>query len=236
MQQSDTKGQLYQIFLDPSRRTRQVHKWHHYFDAYERHFGGFRGRPLRMLEIGVYKGGSLEMWRKYLGPEAQIIGLDIDPACEAYVTDGTRVFIGDQADPAFLRRILVEVGTPDLVLDDGGHTANQQIVSFETIYPTMPEHGIYMVEDTHTAFWGGAFADRYDGQSFLDFAFSRCRSLQEWTMRQNAFDRYGTPPDQRVGHPTPVSEFCRTTKSISFHDSIVVFERGPRAEPWHEVR
>ena len=236
MQKSETNSQLYQLFLDPTCRTRQVHKWHHYFEIYEKHFEKFRGRSVRMLEIGVYKGGSLEMWRKYLGPKAQITGLDIDPTCEAYVTNGTQVYIGDQADPAFLRRILAEVGAPDLVLDDGGHTANQQIVSFETIYPTMPVDGIYMVEDIHTAFWGGDFADRSDGQSFLDFSFSRCRSLQEWTMRQNAFARYGTPPDQRVGHSTPVSEFCRTTKSISFYDSVVVFERGQRTEPWHEVR
>ncbi len=236
MQQSDTNGDLYRIFLDPGRRTRQVHKWHHYFDAYERHFGSFRGRPVRMLEIGVFKGGSLEMWRQYLGPKARITGLDIDPACKAYVTDGTQVFIGDQADPAFLYEVLAEVGAPDLVLDDGGHTANQQIVSFETLYPTMPSDGVYMVEDTHTAFWGGDYADRYDGQSFMDYAFDRCRSLQEWTMRQSAFGRFGTPPGQRTGPLTPVSEFCRTTKSISFHDSIVVFERGLRPEPWHEVR
>ena len=236
MQQSDTNGDLYRIFLDPGRRTRQVHKWHHYFDAYERHFGRFRGRPVRMLEIGVFKGGSLEMWRQYLGPKARITGLDIDPACKAYVTDGTQVFIGDQADPAFLYEVLAEVGAPDLVLDDGGHTANQQIVSFETLYPTMPSDGVYMVEDTHTAFWGGDYADRYDGQSFMDYAFDRCRSLQEWTMRQSAFGRFGTPPGQRTGPLTPVSEFCRTTKSISFHDSIVVFERGLRPEPWHEVR
>ncbi len=43
-----------------------AHKWLHFFEVYERYFSGFRGTPVKMLEIGVYKGGSLNMWRQYL--------------------------------------------------------------------------------------------------------------------------------------------------------------------------
>ncbi len=234
--QSNPEGELYRIFLDPARRTRRVHKWHHYFDIYERFLSPFRGRPVTLLEIGVYQGGSLEMWRAYLGPQARVVGIDIDPTCAAYAGEGMQVLIGDQADPEFLRRVCAETGPLDVVVDDGGHTAAQQITAFEAIYPTMSCQGVYLVEDTHTAFWGGGFADRYDGRSFLDYAFDRCRSLHEWTMRRDAFDRYGTPPQERQGRTTPVSEFCRRTRAISFFDSVVVFERAERPEPWHEVR
>ena len=236
MNQSNPERDLYRIFLDPARRTRPVHKWHHYFDIYERFLSPFRGRPITLLEIGVYRGGSLEMWRAYLGPQARVAGIDIDPACAARAGEGVEVFIGDQADPAFLRRVLDAVGPPTVVVDDGGHTANQQITAFEAIYPAMPCPGVYLVEDTHTAFWGGEYADRYDGRSFPDHAFDRCRSLHEWTMRRHAFDRFGTPPTERRGHATPVSDFCRRTGSVSFFDSVVVFERADRQEPWHEVR
>lgn len=231
------EGELYRLFLNANRqRTRGAHKWHHYFDVYERFFAPFRGRTITMLEIGVYKGGSLEMWRNYFGPQARIVGLDIDPSCAAYAGEGIEVFVGDQADPAFLRHVLAEIGAPDIVVDDGGHTANQQITSFETIYPALRCPGIYLVEDTHTAFWGGQYADRADGRTFLDFAFDRCRALHEWTMHPEAFDRFGTPPQQRQNPLPPVSAFCSRTGGIAFFDSIVVFERAERAEPWHELR
>src|SRR5829696_2278754 len=47
---------------------RRVDKWTHYPEIYERYFAKFRGTSARMLEIGVFKGGSLEIWRKYFGP------------------------------------------------------------------------------------------------------------------------------------------------------------------------
>ena len=179
--------ELYRMFLTGSGRTRPVHKWHHYFAIYERFFAPFRGRPVQLLEIGVQRGGSMQMWRSYFGPSARIVGIDIDPACAAFADEGSQVFIGDQADADFLRHVLAQTGTPDLVIDDGGHTASQQIVAFETVYPQLKCPGVYLVEDTHTAFWGGTFADRYDGKSFLDYAFDRCRSLHEWTMRLSDF-------------------------------------------------
>ena len=57
---------------------RIIHKWHHYFDIYHNHFCRFRDLPITILEIGVYKGGSLQMWKNYFGPKAKIYGVDID--------------------------------------------------------------------------------------------------------------------------------------------------------------
>lgn len=189
--QSDLSGELYRRFLDSAGRTHQVHKWHHYFDIYERHFAPFRGRPVTVLEIGVFRGGSLELWRSYFGPEARIVGLDIDPACAALAGPRIDIRIGDQADPAFLRRVLDETRPPQIVIDDGGHRMGQMIASFEAIYPAMPVPGVYLVEDTHTCFWGGEFDDRADGKTFLDYAAERCRDLHGWSRSRGAFDRLG---------------------------------------------
>lgn len=212
-----------------------MHKWHHYFDVYERHFGPYRSHPVTMIEIGVYRGGSLRMWRDYFAPGSRIIGIDIDPACAAFAGDGIEVFIGDQADPAFLRNVLAQTGPPDIVLDDGGHDMRQQIVSFETIYPAMRTPGVYMVEDAVTSLWGGNSADMPDGRTFLDQAFESCVALHGWTRNPHAFRRLGTPPEQRQG-AIMVPELCATTNSIAFYDSVVVFERKARQEPWHEQR
>lgn len=224
---------LYSFFVQ-GRNTRPIHKWHHYFAVYERHLERYRtARPI-VVEIGVQLGGSLEMWRQYFGPTCRLYGIDIDPAARQQEDTATKVFIGDQQDRDFLRGVLREIGTPDIVIDDGGHTANQQITSFEELYPALSENGVYIVEDTHTSLWGGRFMDRPDRQSFLDFAFARCRQLMEWTSHPENFGILGSEQNESLA--ASVSEFCRTTQAISFYDSMVVFERGRRHVPRHERR
>lgn len=126
-------------------------KWRHYFEIYERHLARFRGRPVRVLEIGVFGGGSLPMWREYFGPDCQVYGVDIDPECIAHQADGVAIFIGDQASPEFWQTFLAEVPEVDVVLDDGGHRANQQIVTFEALLPHIAPGGVYLCEDVHGA-------------------------------------------------------------------------------------
>jgi hypothetical protein len=222
---------LYSFFVQ-RRNTRPMHKWHHYFEFYERHFGPFRHRNPTVLEIGVQDGGSLEMWRAYFGEGARIYGVDSTPDAKRNEDIATRVFIGDQADRAFLRTVGQQVGTPDIIIDDGGHRASQQIASFEELYPLMSESGVYLIEDTHTALWGGVFNDLPNGQTILSYAAARCAQLMEWTGRRENFRALMT--DQNVQLADRASVFCRTTKAISFYDSIVVFERGRRAVPRHE--
>jgi len=232
--QSDPTKTLYRHFLDKQSGP-LMHKWHHYFDIYERHFARYRNRSITMIEIGVYRGGSLRMWRDYFGPGCRIAGIDIDPACAAFADQNISIFIGDQADPKFLRHVLEQTGPPDIVLDDGGHDMRQQLTSFETIYPRMRTPGVYMVEDSVTSLWGGSSADTPDGTTFLDRAFACCVALHGWTRNPHAFRRLGTPPAERKG-VVQVSGFCAGTNAIAFYDSIVAFERKVRQEPWHEAR
>ncbi len=233
--QSDLNNPLYRLFLERGNRTKSMDKWHHYFDIYHRFFNKYRGKPITVYEIGVQRGGSLQMWQEYFGPQAKIVGLDKDMGCAAHATDATPIFIGDQADPSFLRMVIDQAGPPTLVIDDGGHSSNQQIVSFETIYPSMPSNGVYLVEDTHCNFWGGQWDDRR-GETFLDYAFERCMDLHDWTKHQGRFGPMSIPPNQRTDSGPSVSSFCRRTGAVSFFDSVVVFERQDRQEPWREVR
>jgi hypothetical protein len=71
-----------------------IWKWTHYFDVYDRHFRAFRGRDVHVLEIGIYSGGSLDMWRDYFGPKSTIYGVDIEPDCRVYEKDGVKIYIG----------------------------------------------------------------------------------------------------------------------------------------------
>ena len=120
---------------------RQAFKWRHYLEAYDRHLSRFRDTRVRLLEIGVQKGGSLQIWRKYFGPHAVIFGIDIDESCRALDGAGAAVRIGSQDDVAFLNGVVEEMGGLDVVIDDGGHVAEQQHASFATLFPLMSERG-----------------------------------------------------------------------------------------------
>ncbi len=141
-----------EVFFDTRVEGRGIWKWRHYFDIYHRHFNPLRNRDtLVVLEIGIYSGGSIDMWRNYFGPSASLFGVDIESACRTYESPGTHILIGDQADPSFWRRVLAD-GTlppPDIVIDDGGHTPEQQRVTMEELLPRMRPGGVYICEDVH---------------------------------------------------------------------------------------
>ena len=136
-----------------------VRKLENYFSEYDFNFKDVRERKdLRIFEIGVQDGGSLAMWKEYF-PGAEITGLDIDPRCKEFEQGGVRVYIGSQEFPEVLRTIESERGPFDVVIDDGGHTMNQQIISFNTLFPLLREGGVYVIEDLHTSYWS-AFGGR----------------------------------------------------------------------------
>lgn len=140
------------VFFEARATGRGIMKWRHYFDAYDRHLSRFVGREVTILEVGIYSGGSLEMWRSYFGPRCRVVGVDIQDACRVYENDATRIFIGDQADRSFWRRLLADLPPVDVVIDDGGHAAEQQIVTLEETLPGLAPGGVFICEDTHGDF------------------------------------------------------------------------------------
>ncbi len=96
-----------------------------YFDVYESHFEHLRNESLNMLEIGVRWGGSVWGWRNYF-PNANIIGMDVDPNSMQYGNDdpknGVKLYLGDQCDSKLLNTINNSHGPFDIIIDDGGHT------------------------------------------------------------------------------------------------------------------
>ena len=198
---------------------RVIHKWIHYFDIYHRHLERFRGRPVVILEFGVNQGGSLQMWRHYFGRKATIYGVDIDPRCARLGGRRIKVFIGDQEDRDFLRNLAAEIGPIDVLIEDGGHTMGQQITTFEELYPHLTPGGVFLIEDVHTSYWpryGGGYQKQ---GTFMEYAKALADQLNAWHSRE---------PD------LVVDEFTRTTRSMHFYDSIVVFERGTVVKPHAE--
>ncbi|MBH69194.1 MAG: hypothetical protein CMM58_12630 [Rhodospirillaceae bacterium] len=187
-----------------------IHKWMHYFPIYERHLSSYRNKTITMLEIGVSKGGSLQMWQRFLGPIATLIGIDIDPSCAEHEGDNISVRIGDQSDKYFLQSVVQEFGNPDIVIDDGSHIMSHINASFEYFYPRLPKNGIYIVEDLHTAYW-----DEFEGG---------IENPNTFINKSKAFvDKLNADHTRGAIEPDFISQ---NTFGISFYDSVVVFERG----------
>ena len=122
--------------------TRESMKWENYFEIYERHIGRFVGSNPTVLEIGVYAGGSLQMWRRYLGDDATIVGMDTDPRCAEMRSEGFDIFIGEQGNKDHLQQIIDRYGSFDIVIDDGSHKTSDLKASFEKLFPYVTENGV----------------------------------------------------------------------------------------------
>jgi len=130
-------------------------KGQQYTRAYYDLLKDVRDEPLRLLEIGLYNGGSMRMFREFL-PNATLHGIDIDPRCLAYQDEipNSQVRLLDQANPTALLAFIDELGGAyDLILDDGGHTMEQQLVSFNTLWPQVTPGGVYVIEDIGTSYF-----------------------------------------------------------------------------------
>lgn len=127
---------------------REGRKYEHYFVEYEDKFKNVN--PLRILEIGVQSGKSLLYWRNMF-PDTEIVGVDIDPGCLKFSDENNKikVIIGDQENVEFLNSL----GGYDIIIDDGGHTVNQQLVTFNVMFPKLSPGGWYVIEDLHTSYW-----------------------------------------------------------------------------------
>ena len=197
----------------------QVHKWVHYLEIYERYLDRFRGTDFNLLEIGVFRGGSLELWRQHFGDKANIFGIDIDPNCEKFDGVAGQVRIGSQADPEFLKSVVQEMGGVDVVIDDGSHNSVHIKRSFDLLFPLLPEGGIYIVEDLHCAFWP-AYSGGYRWPwSFINQTKRMIDDMHHWYHRK--------------GQKNASTRDC--LKAIHVYDSIIVFEKGAMQQPMEMI-
>ena len=195
---------------------RLIHKWHHYFEIYDRHFSKYRDKEIVILEIGVFQGGSLQMWKNYFGPKAKIYGLDIDPACKQFEEENIEILIGSQSDPLFLQKLKQQIPPIDILIDDGGHTMNQLKVTFDELFDHIKPDGIYAAEDLHTCYWmdyGGGYKRR---GSFIEYSKNLIDSIHAWHSRQSYYK---------------IDQFTKTVHSLHYYDSIIIVEKRSMKAP-----
>ena len=198
---------------------RLIHKWKHYFEIYDRHFARFRGTDCHVVEFGVSQGGSLQMWKQYFGSNAKIHGIDINPCCKQLEEDQISIWIGDQADRTFLKSLKAEIPRIDILIDDGGHTMQQQINTFEEMFPCIDTNGVSLCEDLHTSswpVWGGGYQQP---GTFIEYSKTFIDFLHGWHSVQASQFSF--------------TEFTKSAHSLHFYDSVLVIEKRVVEKPFH---
>lgn len=201
-------------FFNARKEGNGIWKWNHYFEIYDRHFRQFRGQEVHILEIGIYSGGSLEMWRDYFGPKAYIYGVDLEPDCRVYESDRVKIFIGDQQDREFWREVRQKLPALDIVIDDGGHQPEQQIASLEELLPFLRPGGVYLCEDVHRTY-----------NQFASYVCGLVHRLNDGSQI------LGFPEDNERRILCACSPFQSAVNSIHLYPFVTVLERNVTPVP-----
>lgn len=204
-------GDLLNFFLFEKHNV--IDKWLHYFPIYEKYFNPYRTKDINFVEIGIQNGGSLQMWRKYFSQNSHIIGIDINPECKKLETEfndkNISIHIGSSTDKEFWKKFKNKypVGSIDILLDDGGHTMDQQIFTFNTMFPWIKDGGLYICEDCHTSYYKEFNAGLNIPGTFIEF----CKKLID---------------DINGFHSEIITYNTIHISGIHFYDSIVIIEKG----------
>ncbi len=193
-------------------------------DQFERFWATTDFRPRRVLEIGIWDGGSTALWYETLQPE-RIVAIDsMDREDSAYfrqylaanrLEDRIRTrWRTSQADRAALLEIVERDlgGGVDLVIDDGSHLYAPTRASFETLFPLLPPGGLYIIEDWAWEHWP-EFAD----------------PSNFWAGEEGLSSLVG----DLVAATGTSRELVRR---LAVHEGFVVAERGDGAVNAHEFR
>jgi hypothetical protein len=205
---------------------------HEYTDVYAAFLGPRRLEPLRILELGVWKGASLQIWETFF-PNAQVIGVENLPDIVTAPFRRAKVKVGDATDSGFLNEVLAQFRDDkvDIIIDDASHVLEQQIASFETLFPALDDGGLYFVEDIS----GSRYKDGNHGtlpfRDFLDYAW--CLAQQATFFPHDAIGVYHTIKDVRSlsGDERAALAFSYWNENlygVSFFHDLCVFQKRRR--------
>ncbi|MBD9520746.1 class I SAM-dependent methyltransferase [Ensifer sp. ENS02] len=139
----------------------------------ERH----RDRKVKLLEIGVLGGSSIRTWRDYFS-EGEIIGADINPEVTQYAGERISIEIIDQGKPADLDKLACK-GPYDVIIDDGSHLWEHQILTLRKLLPALKPGGVFIIEDLDTSH--GKYRKQYGTPGTLT-ATEYLQRISDWVI------------------------------------------------------
>jgi len=214
------------------------HKWVHYFYIYDKLFSEYRkkNKPLTILEIGVDRGGSLELWKKYFPNGSKIYGVDINPKCkEINFIENMYFHLGSASDRNFMEKTFKDIEF-DIILDDGSHICSDVIETFKIMFPKLKNGGLYVVEDLHTSYWRNYGGGKRKKRTSIEYFKKFVEALNADYLRPTAFfirfAKYLFPclKDKidsiwKKYNFKDIDYYAKTIESITFYDSICAIKK-----------
>lgn len=202
---------------------------HFYTQHYNKHFKQFKWKKLKLLEIGIggdenvlAGGSSLKMW-KYYFPRGSIYGIDIHDKSHCN-EKRIKTYKADQSNQTQITRILNNIGSLDIIIDDGSHINNHVINTFKQLFPKLKIGGIYVIEDTQTSYWpeyGGTSNNLNDNKTIMGFF----KSLVD-----------GLNYEEIPGRRSKEYYFDQLIKEIHFYHNLIFIHKGLNNEGSNTIK
>lgn len=202
-------------------------KWEIYLNEYDRVFSPYREQEIDLLEIGVQNGGSLEVWEKYFNNARSLIGCDIDKSCEnlEYYSEKISIVVGNANSGEAEKSIISKSEFFDIIIDDGSHTSQDIIESFDRYFKHLKNGGVYVVEDLHCSYWESYGGGLYDQGSSIAF-FKQLVDVvnyEHWGLEKPINDVLSVFNEK---YSVTFSTYCLTSiHSVEFFNSACVIRK-----------
>lgn len=199
---------------------------HNYTPIYNSYFAQLRYSPLKFLEIGFYHGASARMWQDYF-PYAELHFMDIQKSMfDLYgqnLSSRCHLHVVDQSKAKELREFIHQVGKDfDIIIDDGGHTMQQQIISFIELFPYVKDGGMYIIEDLHTSYWknygghGTAQEPKSGPSTMIQFLKDRIDDVNFFGAKTTSANKENCPTTILA----QLNYYQKMIRSMHFYDSL----------------
>jgi len=213
------------LFYKPNKKLIS-RKYDHYLEIYEVFLSKFQNTKPDILEIGINQGGSLELWNDYFCGNCNIYGVDYKKeSCrdipKKLNAKNIHIELGDQSDRNFWRNYLKDKPLFDIVIEDGGHRMEQQIVTFEEVFCNVKPGGFYICEDLHTNYWpkfGGGYKH---GDTFIEYSKNFIDAIHA-----NRITDERSKPLQQPHNIEDLKRLGGMIKSIHYYESALVLEKA----------
>jgi len=187
---------------------------HNYHTIYDKYLSKLKNKKLKILEIGVSDGSSLQAWSNYFKKSA-IIGIDINkPKKKKKFKKNIFFYQGSQTDKAFLKSLIKKYEKFDIIIDDGSHYPSDVIFTFKNLFDALNLNGFYFIEDTQTSynhFFGGNPFDLKYANTHVNYFKSLCDSLNYKEIANPFYKK---------------SKFDGFIKNISFYNNMIAVEKN----------
>jgi len=223
-------NQIKEIFIKHEGKV--ADRWLLYLNEWDRILSPYRDQEINLLEIGVHNGGSLEIWSQYFKDAKDIIGCDIDEACQALKFEDPRIkiIIGDINSDDVKARIDEITPTLDIIIDDGSHNSEDIIKAFAHYFQKLSSGGVYLIEDLHASYWsetGGGLFNPFSAIAFLKRLVDLI-NFEHWQNDQSR-SKFLHPFEKRYGVSFAEFDFYQL-HSIEFINSLCLIHKRPPSE------